>query len=37
MEAKPFYDELRRLAGKGVTIYLTEREWAARGEPVESW
>jgi aminoglycoside 3-N-acetyltransferase len=37
IDAGPFYDELKRLAKKGVTIYLTEREWAERGEPVESW
>lgn len=37
IEAQPFYGELKRLASKGVTIYLTEEEWKRSGEPVESW
>ncbi len=37
MDAKPFYDEMKRLAQKGITIYLTEEQWVKRGESVESW
>jgi aminoglycoside N3'-acetyltransferase len=37
MEAKPFYDEMKRLAQKGITIYLTQAEWEKRNEALESW
>lgn len=37
IDAQVFYEELKRLANKGVTIYLTEEEWERRGEDVKSW
>ncbi len=40
MQAMPLYEELRRLAAKGITMYLTRDEWLkmnAGDESIESW
>jgi aminoglycoside 3-N-acetyltransferase len=37
MDARAFYDELRRLAENGVTMYLTEERALEQGTPIETW
>ena len=40
MEAKPVFIELKRLAKKGITIYLTEAEWKSMNsgnKSIDSW
>ncbi len=40
MKAAPVFEELKRLAKKGITIYLTEAQWKAMNEgnsSIDSW
>lgn len=40
MHAKPVHDELKRLAGKNITIYLTKEQWKSMNdgdEGIDSW
>lgn len=37
VDAGEIYTEVKRLAEKGITIYLTQEEWEKRGESLESW
>ncbi|MDH3889666.1 MAG: AAC(3) family N-acetyltransferase [candidate division Zixibacteria bacterium] len=37
MPARPLYDELKRLATKGVTMYLTEEQLTDRNSDIENW
>jgi len=37
MEAEPLFQELKRLAGKGVTMYLTESRLTDQNRDIENW
>jgi len=37
IETVPLYNELKRLAQKNITIYLSKEEWDKRNESIDSW
>lgn len=37
IEANPLSIELKHLASKGITMYLTKKQWDSRNESIDSW